>query len=76
MIRLTRIPVSVGLLLEGLRASFRYRHFLVFSWLLILQATCPGEATLKALSRRGPVTSPISICVDCCVPGIGGPNFC
>lgn len=54
MIQLTCIPLPVRLFLAGLRESFRYRHFLVFSWLLVLQATHPDAGTLKELSRRGP----------------------
>ena len=52
MIQLTCIPTPVRLFLAGLRQSFRYRHFLVFSWLLVLQATHPEAGTLKELSRR------------------------
>lgn len=44
MIRLSCIPLPVRLFLAGLRESFRYRHFLVFSWLLVLQATTPRQA--------------------------------
>lgn len=54
MIRLSCLPPSVRIFLEGLRGSFRHRHFLVFSWVLILQTVCKGPVTLKQLSLRGP----------------------
>lgn len=54
MIGLTCIPVSVRIFLEGLRGAFRHRHFLVFSWLLILHVVSHDKANLKALSRSAP----------------------
>ena len=54
MLRLTCLPPAVRVFLEGVRGCFRHRHFLVFSWVLVLQAVSNGPANLKALSRQGP----------------------
>ena len=45
----------VRLLLRGLPGVFRYRHQLVFSWLLLMQIIAPGRNTLKQLARYTPL---------------------
>ena len=54
MLRLSCFPPAVRVFLEGVRGCFRHRHFLVFSWVLVLHAVSNGPANLKALSRQGP----------------------
>ncbi len=55
MLVLRSLPLSVGLLLRGLPRVFRYRHQLVFSWLLLMQIIAPGRKTLKQLARYTPL---------------------
>jgi hypothetical protein len=54
MIRMTRLPEEVTRLLAPLKASFSYRHYLVFCWLLVAHLVCYEKATLQALARYIP----------------------
>jgi hypothetical protein len=51
---LTILPQSVRYVLRGTHPFFRYRHHLVFCWLLVLIPVCPGKATLCGWARLGP----------------------
>ena len=55
MLVLRCLPLFVRLLLRGLPGVFRYRHQLVFSWLLLMQIIAPGRNTLKQLARYTPL---------------------
>ena len=55
MLILRCLPLFVRLLLRGLPGVFRYRHQLVFSWLLLMQIIAPGRNTLKQLARYTPL---------------------
>lgn len=50
MIKLTCLPKNVYNWLQVLKPMFRERHFLVFAWIVVSQATSQ-ETTLKGLSR-------------------------
>lgn len=54
---LTCLPPSCRIALAGLRAQFKWDHFLIFSWLLVLQILNFGPGNLRVLSR---MTSAIS----------------
>ena len=51
---LTRLPDSVRVLFKGMLEVFRYRHQLVFSWLVLMQMILTGPRTLKGLARIAP----------------------
>ena len=55
MLVLRCLPLFVRLMLRGLPGVFRYRHQLVFSWLLLMQIIAPGRNTLKQLARYTPL---------------------
>ena len=55
MLVLRCLPLFVRLLLRGLPGVFRYRHQLVFSWLLLMQIIAPRRNTLKQLARYTPL---------------------
>jgi hypothetical protein len=54
MIRMTRVPEEVTRLLAPLKPYFRYRHYLVFCWLLVAHLVCCGKATVQGLARYTP----------------------
>lgn len=47
----TCLPPACRSALEGLRAEFHWNHFLIFSWLLVLQLLTYGLGNLSELSR-------------------------
>ena len=51
---LTRLPDSVRVLFKGMPEVFRYRHQLVFCWLVLMQMILTGPRTLKGLARIAP----------------------
>lgn len=50
MIKLTRIPLFVKVLFEGMPVMWKSRHMLIFCWLVLLHAVFPGKKTLNMLS--------------------------
>lgn len=54
MLGLTCLPLFFRMLLRGLPGVFRYRHQLVFSWVLLMQIVAPARKTLVHFSRYTP----------------------
>lgn len=54
MVQLSRIPVIVKVILQGMPSIFRHRHQLIFTWLIVMQIVAPGPKHLKGLSRWSP----------------------
>jgi hypothetical protein len=54
MIRITRLPEAVARRLAPLKPYCRYRHHVVFCWLVVAHVVCFEHATLQALARHLP----------------------
>jgi hypothetical protein len=54
MLYFTGLPTPVTNWLHVLRPMFQHRHHVVFSWLLVCQATYQEKATIKGLARLAP----------------------
>jgi hypothetical protein len=50
----TYLPDFVRVLFKGMPSVFRYRHQLVFCWLVLMQMILTGPRTLKGLSQMAP----------------------
>jgi hypothetical protein len=53
-IGLTHLPDFARVLFKGMPTVFRYRHQLVFCWLVVMQMILSGPKTLKGLSQAAP----------------------
>jgi hypothetical protein len=51
MLQFTCLPKQVANWLHVLRPMFHHRNHVVFSWLLVCQATYQEKATIKGLAR-------------------------
>ena len=51
---LTPLPCRVAQYLRVLRPCFRYRHHLIFSWLLVVHIVYGHRANVYTFSRHGP----------------------
>jgi len=54
MPRINRLPEEIARLCAPLKPCFRYRHYLVWCWLMVAHLTCFEKATLQALARHTP----------------------
>ena len=54
MLSLTRLPSNVRYILRGTQQFFHFRHYLIFSWTLVLPLVYHDKATLQGLVRLGP----------------------
>jgi Transposase DDE domain len=52
MLRMPRLPEEVARLLVPLKPYFRYRHYLIWRWLMVAHLVCFEKATLQALARH------------------------
>lgn len=58
MIKISYLPIWISCIFKGIPINWKYRHRLVFSWLIFMQAIVPGKKTLKELSRWTPIHIP------------------
>jgi len=55
MVKITYLPVFVTLLFRGMPGTWKDRHRLMLSWLIVIQALFPGRKTVAELARWTPL---------------------